>query len=84
MTYNPAFHPKAAKALCAKGATVAELAVAFDVAISTIWMWKINHKEFFESCRLGFDAANDRVEHSMFERAVGYTHESVNIFLPAG
>jgi hypothetical protein len=34
--YNPDIHPKAAKALCAKGATIAELAAAFDVAISTI------------------------------------------------
>ncbi len=51
-TYNPDIHPQAAKALCAKGATVAELAAAFDVAISTIWMWKISHPEFFESCRV--------------------------------
>jgi hypothetical protein len=82
--YNSDFHPKAAKSLCAKGATIAELAAAFDVAISTIWLWKISHPEFFESCRLGLEAATDRVERSMFERAVGYTHDSVKIFLPAG
>lgn len=82
--YNPDIHPKAAKALCAKGATIAELAAAFDVAISTIWLWKVSHPEFFESCRLGLEAANDRVERSMFERAVGYTHESTKIFMPAG
>ena len=82
--YNPDIHPKAAKALCAKGATIAELAAAFDVAISTIWLWKTSHPEFFESCRLGLEAATDRVERSMFERAVGYTHDSVKIFLPAG
>ena len=82
--YNPDIHPKAAKALCAKGATIAELAAAFDVAISTIWLWKTSHPEFFESCHLGLEAATDRVERSMFERAVGYTHESVKVFLPAG
>jgi hypothetical protein len=82
--YNPNIHPKAAKALCAKGATIAELAAAFDVAISTIWLWKASHPEFIESCRLGIEAATDRVERCMFERAVGYTHESVKIFLPAG
>jgi hypothetical protein len=27
--YNPDIHPKAAKVLCAKGATIAELAAAF-------------------------------------------------------
>lgn len=83
-TYNPKFHPQAAKVLCAKGATIAELAAAFDVAISTIWQWKITHPEFFESCKVGFEVATERVEHSMFERAVGYTHESTKIFLPAG
>ncbi|OPH81827.1 hypothetical protein [Nitrobacter vulgaris] len=82
--YNPDIHPKAAKALCAKGATIAELAAAFDVAISTIWLWKVSHPEFFESCRLGLEAATDRIERSMFERAVGYTHESTKIFMPAG
>lgn len=84
LTYNAAFHPQAAKALCAKGATIAEIAAAFDVAISTIWQWKISHPEFFESCRLGLEAATARVEHSMFERAVGYTHEAMKIFMPAG
>jgi hypothetical protein len=82
--YHPDIHPKAAKALCAKGATIAELAAAFSVAISTIWLWKTSHPEFFESCRLGLEVATDRVERSMFERAVGYTHESTKIFLPAG
>ncbi|OPH82894.1 hypothetical protein [Nitrobacter vulgaris] len=82
--YNPDIHPKAAKVLCAKGATIAELAAAFNVAISTIWLWKTSHSEFFESCRLGLESATDRVERSMFERAVGYTHESTKIFLPAG
>lgn len=32
----------------AKGATIAELAHAFDAAISTIWQWKISHPQFFE------------------------------------
>lgn len=82
--YNLNIHPKAAKALCARGATIAELAAAFDVAISTIWLWKTRHPEFIESCRLGLEAATDRVERSMFERAVGYTHDTVKIFLPAG
>jgi hypothetical protein len=51
--YDPKIHPQAAKALCAKGLTTAELVLAFDVAISTIWMWKISHPLFFESCKVG-------------------------------
>jgi hypothetical protein len=67
-----------------RGATIAELAEAFDVVPSTIWQWKLNHAVFFESCRVGLEVANDRVEHSLYERAVGYTHESTKIFMPAG
>jgi hypothetical protein len=64
-TYDLDIRPIVAKALCAKGATIAELAAAFDVAISTIWLWKISHPAFFESCRMGLEAANDRVERSI-------------------
>lgn len=78
-TYDPQFHPNAAKALCGKGATIAELADAFDVAISTIWQWKVAHKEFFESCKVGSAEADARVERSYFERAVGYTFDSVKV-----
>jgi hypothetical protein len=67
-----------------QGATIAELANAFGVCIATIWNWKVTYPEFNESCRLGLEAATERVERSMFERAVGYTHDSVKIFLPAG
>ena len=83
-TYSPKFHPQAAKVLWARGATVAELATAFDVAPSTIWQWKISHPAFFESCRLGLEAATDRVERSMFERAVGYTFDTVKVIVCNG
>jgi len=82
--YNPKFHPQAAKALCARGATIAEIAKAFGVCIATIWNWKVTYPEFTESCRLGLEAATERVERSMFERAVGYTFDSVKIVMPAG
>ena len=40
-TYDPEIYPQAAKVLCAKGATIAEIATAFGVATSTIWQWNI-------------------------------------------
>ena len=58
--YNPKIHPQAAKVLCRKGAMIAELALAFGVAISTIWQWKASHAEFIESFRLGAEHADDR------------------------
>jgi hypothetical protein len=55
--YDPKIPPQAAKVLCSKGATIAKIAAAFDVAISTICIWKINHPAFFESCKVRFEAA---------------------------
>lgn len=50
-TYDPKIHPQVAKALCAKGATIVELAAAFDVAISTIWEWKASKPDFSSRAR---------------------------------
>ena len=82
--YNPDVHPKVAKAMCAKGATISELANAFGVCIATIWNWKVTYPEFTESYRLGLEAAIDRVERSVFERAVGYTFDSVKVMMCNG
>jgi hypothetical protein len=82
--YNPEFHPKAAKALCSKGATTAEIADAFGVCIATIWNLKGTYPEFTESCRLGAAEADDRVERSFYERAVGYTFDSVKVMQSNG
>jgi hypothetical protein len=65
--------------LCSKGATIAELADAFGVAISTIWSWKNQHAEFSESCKVGGAEADERVERSFYERACGYTFDTVKI-----
>jgi hypothetical protein len=42
------------------------------------------HPEFSEAIRVGKDAANQRVERSLYERANGYNYEAVKIFMPAG
>ena len=40
--------------------------------------------EFSEAIRVGKDAANQRVERSLYQRANGYNYEAVKIFMPAG
>ena len=49
--YKPEYATQAAK-LCALGATDAQLADFFDVAISTITLWKVQHPEFSASIKL--------------------------------
>lgn len=77
--YKPEYAAQA-EALCDAGATDIELADAFKVDVSTIYRWRNSHAEFCEAVKAGKDAADDRVERSLYQRAVGYTFESEKVF----
>lgn len=81
--YRPEFDEQAAK-LCALGATDSDLANFFGVTPRTINNWKARHEGFFQSIKIAKDAADDRVERSLYQRAVGYEADAVKIFMPAG
>lgn len=68
-----------AKKLCALGATDKEMADFFQVALSTLNLWKIKHPEFSESLQMGKDVADKRVVQALYSRAMGYSHEDVDI-----
>ncbi len=76
--YRPEYAKQAAK-LCALGATDAQLADFFDVAVSTVQLWKVQHPEFSDSIRVPKAEADDRVEQSLYRRALGYEHDEVDI-----
>lgn len=82
-SYKPEYAEQAAK-LCALGATDAELADFFKVTTVTIWRWQSAHVEFCNALKRGKDAADERVERSLYARATGYTFDAVKIFMPAG
>lgn len=81
--YKPKFCREAAK-LCELGATDVELADFFEVDVRTIYRWQAANKEFSQSLRTGKDAADNRVERSLYHKAVGYKHDAVKIFMPSG
>lgn len=62
------------------GATDADLADALDVTISTVKLWRTKHPEFSAALKAGKDEADARVERSLYERANGYTFDSVKVF----
>lgn len=72
-----------AKQLCELGATDLELATFFKVNVATINRWKIQHPDFCASIKVGKEAADDRVERSLFSRATGYTFDSEKIITVA-
>lgn len=65
------------------GATDADLARAFDVAESTINLWKLHQPEFSESIKRGKDEADANVAKSLYRRALGYSHKAVKILTVA-
>lgn len=67
-----------AQKLCELGATDEDLADFFEVAIRTIANWKAEHSEFLQALKGGKDQADDRVERSLYQRAVGYTYDAVH------
>lgn len=76
--YKPELIEQARK-LCALGATDRDLAEFFEVAESTVNLWKIEHQEFSDALKLAKEAADSRVEQSLYRRALGYTYDSVHI-----
>lgn len=77
-SYKPEFAEQARK-LCELGATDAELADFFEVSVRTLNNWK-SKPEFLQSLKVGKDAADNRVEASLYHKATGYTYDSVKIF----
>jgi hypothetical protein len=81
--YKPEFAPQAEK-LCLLGATDEEIADFFEVDVRTIYRWKHDFPEFCQSLKTGKDALDERVERSLYQRAIGYKQEAVKIFMPSG
>lgn len=73
-----------AKKLCDLGATDQEIADTFDVDVRTIYRWKHDHPDFCQALKMGKDIADERVERSLYQKAIGYEQEAVKIFMPSG
>lgn len=71
--------PHQAKKLCELGATDEDLADFFNVSIRTIANWQRQHPEFLQSLKAGKEASDERVERSLYQRAVGYTFDSEKV-----
>lgn len=73
-----------AKAACALGATDQDIADMLEVSVRTISYWRAQRPEFAEALKIGKDVADERVERSLYQKAVGYEQDAVKIFMPAG
>jgi len=66
------------------GATDREIAEFFEVHEATVHRWKAEFPEFCESLKSGKELADDRVERSLYHRAIGYKHDAVKMFQAGG
>ena len=81
--YKPEF-AKVAREMCRMGASDMNLADAFGVHQRTIDYWRISYPEFRTAMKVGKHIADNLVERSLFQRAVGYEYEDTKVFMPAG
>lgn len=70
--------------LCLLGSTDVEMADFFSVSEQTLNAWKKAHPSFLESITRGKAAADGNVAEKLYQRALGYSHAAVKIFMPAG
>ena len=82
-SYKPEYAEQAAK-LCLLGATDQEIADFFKVDVRTVYRWKHDHDEFCQALKAAKDTAYERVERSLYQRAIGYEQDEVKIFMPSG
>jgi hypothetical protein len=81
--YKPAFVKQAIK-LSEYGATDQEMADFFEVDVRTLYRWKHDHDDFCQALKTGKETADERVERSLYQKAIGYEQDEVKIFMPAG
>ncbi len=69
-----------ARKLCLLGATDKQIADFFDTSEQTINAWKKAHPKFLESLKKAKSEKDARVEKSLLEKAMGYSHKEDKIF----
>lgn len=75
---------KQVEKLARKGWTDLEMARFFEVDPATWYRWKAADEAFCEALRDWKVEADAQVERSLYERAKGYSHDAVKIFMPKG
>ena len=67
------------KKLAKLGAKDADIAEVFGVSESTLNLWKTKYPEFSEALKAGKLIADAEVAESLYQRAIGYEHDDVDI-----
>ena len=63
-----------ARKCCERGMTDIEIADVLGIGLATLYRWKLDYPAFARVFKLGKAKADDRVERSLYSRAVGYDY----------
>lgn len=66
--------------LASKGFTQDEIAKFFKICLATLKNYKNKYAEFLATIKRGQKISDTKVEKSLYERAIGYTHPEEKIF----
>lgn len=77
--YKPEYCKVAAE-MALGGSTDEEIARELGTTVVTMWRWRGKHEQFRKALQWGKDNCDERVERSLYARAVGYTYDAVKIF----
>lgn len=78
-TYKPEY-AKLAQDYCERGLTDWEISRIIGCEVKAISEWRAKHSEFADALKSGKTVADERVERSLYSRAVGYHFDAVKIF----
>lgn len=67
------------KNLCLLGATDADIASFFNVGLTTLNNWKRKNTEFRDAMKIGKLAADAKVAKSLYQRAIGFQQQEIDI-----
>jgi hypothetical protein len=76
--------PDKARRYAEAGATDREIAELFDVSERTLYRWKHTHPELAAALTVGKEAADARVEQSLYRRATGYSFDATKFHVVDG
>lgn len=76
--YKPEFDAEAER-MSLEGATDQEMADYFGVSVRGFYRWKNTQQSFRQAIKSGKDATDTRVERSLYERALGYERDEIDI-----
>lgn len=82
--YLPEYAKIAEKVYARLHATDKDVAAILSVSVSTIVKWTKENPDFAEARARGKSVADDKVEASLFQRAIGYSHPEEKVFCNQG